>query len=213
MALNVGFEMVAPTPTILGAAGTNGSGLASLNVGALGLGTYQFRATFFGDANHFPTSDDSAVHSVLAAANLSITKSNGETYVQSGASSTYTIVVTNNGPNSVVGATVIDDIDDNLVTGLFLPNAPWTCAAAGGATCAGGASGQGDINLDINLPVGGTITIGVDAQSRTDAEPFISNTASVQLPATMGDPDSSDNVAIDSDASGVFAGGFEDAGP
>lgn len=209
--LSVGFQMISPTSVIMGGSSTDSAGVANINIGVLSIGSYQFRATFFGDANHFPVTDDSGVHNVLAAANLSITKSNGEAFVQSGALTSYSIVVTNAGPNPVVGATVIDDIDDDLVTGLFLPDAPWTCAAAGGATCAGGTSGSGDINLSVNVPVGGSITIGVDAQTRADAEPFVSNTASVSLPETMGDPDGSNNSSNDSDPSGIFGDGLENA--
>jgi uncharacterized repeat protein (TIGR01451 family) len=207
--LNVGFEMISPSSAILGSAQTNSNGIATIVTGSLPIGVYQFRAVYFGDTNHFPASDDSNLHSVLATTNLSITKSNGVNAIQSGDATTYTIVVTNNGPNDAPGATVIDDIDDDLVSGLFLPNSPWTCTASGGAACTGGTSGQGDINLAVDLPVAGSVTIEVVTQSRPDAEPFISNTASVQLPATLGDPDMSNNSSTDSDSSGVFTDGFE----
>lgn len=72
---------------------------------------------------------------------------------------------------------------------------------------------MGDISLTVDLPVGGTITIEVVAQSRSDAEPFVSNTASISLPATMGDPNLTDNVSTDSDPSGVFGDGFEVPSP
>lgn len=206
---SIGFEMVSPTSVILGSVSTNASGVATINTGALALGAYQFRAVYFGDTNHFPASDDSGLHNVLAAANLTITKTNNQAFVQSGGLTTYTIAVTNNGPNAVTGATVVDNIDDDLVTGLFEPNAPWTCAASGGASCSGGASGSGDINLAVDLPVGGVITVEVQAQSRADAEPFVSNTAVVVLPATMGDPNTSDNASTDSDPSGMFVDSFE----
>jgi uncharacterized repeat protein (TIGR01451 family) len=206
--LSIGFQMISPSVTLLGSASTNGAGVATMNTAGLPAGTYQFRALFFGDANHSTASDDSNLHSVLAAANLTITKTNNQSYVQSGEITTYTIVVTNNGPNAVVGATVVDNLDDDLVTGLFEPDAPWTCAGAGGASCAD-ASGEGDISLSVDLPVGGSVTLVVDAQSRSDAEPFVSNTASVVLPLTMGDPNNTDNIATDSDPSGVFGDGFE----
>jgi uncharacterized repeat protein (TIGR01451 family) len=211
--LSVGFKMTSPTTVILGSVNTNASGIATINTAGLPAGTYQFEATFFGDINHAAAFDVSGLHSVLAAANLTITKTNNQRYVQSGTNTTYTIVVTNNGPNPVTGATVIDDIDDDLVTGLFEPDAPWTCASSGGASCSGGSSGTGDINLSVDLPVGGIITIEVDAQSRSDAEPFVSNTASVSLPGTMGDPVTTDNVSTDSDPSGVFGDGFEVPSP
>jgi uncharacterized repeat protein (TIGR01451 family) len=211
--LTVGFQMTSPTSNILGSTLTNSGGAATFNLGALTVGSYQFSATYFGDSNHFGASDSSNIHNVLALANLTITKTNNQTFVQSGAATTYTIVVTNNGPNPVVGATVIDNIDDELITGLFLPNAPWTCSAAGGAACAGGASGTGDINLGVNLPVSGSVTIEVQAQSLPNAEPFLCNNASVVLPATLGDPDTSNNSSTDVDSSGVFTDNFENAKP
>ncbi len=207
--LSVGFVINSPSLVILGSATTNASGIASVNTAALPAGIYQFTATSVSDSNHTTATDTSALHSVLAAANLTITKTNNQTYVESGSTTTYTIVATNNGPNPVIGASVIDDIDDDLVTGLFAQNAPWTCVAAGGASCTGGAGGTGDINLAVDIPVGGTITVEVVAQSRPDAEPFVSNTASIALPSSMGDPNPSNNQSTDSDPSGVFGDGFE----
>lgn len=207
--LSVGFKMTSPTVVILGSVNTNASGIATINTAGLPVGTYQFEATFFGDINHAAAFDVSGLHSVLAAANLTITKTNDQSYVPSGSTTTYTIVATNNGPNPVIGASLIDDIDDDTITGLFEPGAPWTCVASGGASCTGGSSGSGDINLAVDMPVGSTITIEVQAQSRTDAEPFVSNTASIVLPASMGDPDQSNNQSTDSDPSGVFGDGFE----
>jgi len=148
----------------------------------------------------------------LAAANLSITKSNGVNSVQSGSTTVYTITVFNNGPNPVTAATVVDAIDDDLVTGLFLPNAPWTCASSNGGVCSA-LNGTGDINLPVDLPVGASVQIAVSTSIRADAEPFISNTASIALPVDRGDPDLLDNSATDSDASGMFADGLEDLPP
>jgi uncharacterized repeat protein (TIGR01451 family) len=207
--LPVTFVISSPSLVILGTTNTNASGIASINTAALPAGIYQFTATSTGDINHTGATDISGLHSVLAAANLTITKTNNQTYVESGSTTTYTIVATNNGPNPVAGASIIDDIDDDLVTGLFEQNAPWSCVAAGGASCTGGPSGLGDINLAVDIPVGGTITIQVQAQSRPDAEPFVSNTASIVLPSSMGDPDQSNNQSTDSDPSGVFGNGFE----
>ncbi|MDA1178081.1 MAG: hypothetical protein O2931_04705, partial [Planctomycetota bacterium] len=59
---------------------------------------------------------------------LSITKTNGVTQVTAGQSTTYTIVVSNAGPSSVTGATVVD----TFPTGLT--NVTFTRSAAGGAT-------------------------------------------------------------------------------
>ncbi|WP_394537472.1 hypothetical protein PRJ39_14980 [Lysobacter enzymogenes] len=96
-------------------------------------------------------------------ADLSITKSNtytpadpsdqaGDTVV-AGAATTYTVVVTNNGPATVVGAVV----RDTPQAGLDCPAAnPVTCS---GAACPGGAITVGDL--------GGGVTLGALAAGAT----------------------------------------------
>lgn len=208
--LSVGFKMTSPNAILLGQVTTDANGNASIATGNLTVGTYVFEATFFGDPNHQGVWATSADHEVVVAANLTITKSNGVSQVQSGAPTTYTITVTNNGPNAVTGATVTDDIDDDLVTGAFSPGAPWTCVGALGGTCVQ-PSGTGDISLAVDLPVGADVTIQVSpVADGPNAEPFIMNTASVVLPVDRGDPDLADNQATDIDASGMYDDGFED---
>ena len=208
--LQVAFEMTSPSAVPLGLVSTNSSGVASIPTGTLSLGTYVFKATFFGDANHQATTGFSGNHEVVAAADLTISKTNGVDQVQSRAITTYTIVVTNTGPNAVIGATVVDDIDDDLVTGAFSPGAPWTCVGMLGGVC-NAASGNGDINLSVDLPVGASVNIEVSPTADgPNSEPFIMNTATVQLPADRGDPELGDNQATDIDASGMFDDGFED---
>src|SRR5262249_60365697 len=56
-------------------------------------------------------------------ADLSVTKDNGTTTVVPGTQTTYTIVVSNNGPSDVTGATVTDDPP------VTLTNVSWPCTA------------------------------------------------------------------------------------
>jgi hypothetical protein len=44
------------------------------------------------------------------------------------------------------------------------------------------------------------------------AESGVSNTVTLTMPETVGDPDEDDNSATDSDGSGLFDDGFEDSG-
>jgi uncharacterized repeat protein (TIGR01451 family) len=82
-------------------------------------------------------------------ADLSVTKTDGSATYTPGGSTTYTIVVTNNGPSFVTGATVSDALPAGITS------ATWTATYTGtGST--GPASGSGDINASINLAVGGT---------------------------------------------------------
>ncbi|MCU0756955.1 MAG: DUF11 domain-containing protein, partial [Xanthomonadales bacterium] len=85
-----------------------------------------------------------------AGADLSITKTDGSATEVPGTAVTYTIVASNAGPNPVTGATVADTFPASI-TGVS-----WTCVGAGGGTCT--ASGSGNINDSVNLPVGGSVT-------------------------------------------------------
>ncbi len=135
-------------------------------------------------------------------ADLSITKDDGVTQVAPGDPVTYTIVVTNNGPNDVVGARVADTFTMDLI------NPSWTCVGGGGGTCT--ASGSGDINDAVAIPTGGTVTYTVDATVATtahgvmtDVGPAIVNTAIVISNVDVADPDLGNNAATDVDILGI----------
>ncbi|MCP2728672.1 SdrD B-like domain-containing protein, partial [Limnofasciculus baicalensis] len=85
---------------------------------------------------------------------LSITKTDGLTTVSPGQKVTYTIVVSNNGPNTATNALVSDTIPTTLT------NVMWTSVAAGGATD-NQASGTGNINDLVTLTSGSSITYTV----------------------------------------------------
>lgn len=94
---------------------------------------------------------------------------------------TYTVVVANDGPDAVSGATVA-----NQVPGL-IGDIAWTCVASGGATCS--SVGAGQINDIVNLPVGSSITYTVNA-----VVVGADNVASVAPPAGVNDPDLNNNT-------------------
>ena len=127
-----------------------------------------------------------------AQADLAITKTDGVSSVNQGGSVTYTIQVTNNGPQNVSGATVTDSFSSKL-SGIS-----WTCSGAGGATCT--ASGSGNINDTVNLPVGSNVTYTASATVRASATGTLSNTASAALPSGMSDPNTGNNSNSDSDS-------------
>lgn len=81
-------------------------------------------------------------------ADLAITKTNGATTVTSGSSTTYTLVVTNNGPAPVTGAVVSDTPNP---AGLTCPPAnPVTCAPSG--NCPVGALTIANLTAGVTLP-------------------------------------------------------------
>jgi uncharacterized repeat protein (TIGR01451 family) len=128
---------------------------------------------------------------VVPIADLSITKTDGQATASPGQPVTYTIVASNGGPNPVTGATVVDTVPASLT----LPS--WTCVGAGGGTC-GAGSGLGSINDTVNLPVGGSVTY-VLSGTVSPTPTSLRNTATVAVPAGMGDPNPANNSATDDD--------------
>ncbi len=123
------------------------------------------------------------------SADLSITKTDGVTTAVPGGSVTYTITASNAGPNNVTGATVADTLPASL-TGVT-----WTAVGAGGGTVP--ASGSGNINASVNLPVGGSVTFTVSATVSAAATGSLTNTATVS--SSVFDPTAGNNSATDTD--------------
>jgi uncharacterized repeat protein (TIGR01451 family) len=128
---------------------------------------------------------------VQAEADLEISKTNNQTSSVPGEAVLYNIIVTNTGPSVVTGATVIDDFPS-------MSSVSWTCNESGGAICPS-TSGSGNLDETVNLPVDGVLTylaVGTVASAATGT---LVNTASVAAPASVFDPASGNNSAIDSD--------------
>lgn len=183
------------------------AGVATRATSSLVLGTHNLQATYAGDDNHEPVNTAAPiVHDVLPSANVSVTKSNGVDFVQSGQSTTYTIVVT----NPAGGA----DVDGLLVNDLMNPvqfdaaAASWDCAPTG--ICATDSGTGNLVDLALDLVAGSSVTITVTVPVLVTAESGVSNTVTLTMPETVGDPDEDDNSATDSDGSGLFDDGFED---
>ena len=69
-------------------------------------------------------------------ADLSITKTDGQTSITAGGNANYTIVVSNGGPGTATGATVTDNFPSVLTVNS------WTCTATGGSTCTATGTGS-----------------------------------------------------------------------
>jgi uncharacterized repeat protein (TIGR01451 family) len=139
--------------------------------------------------------DTDTVAVVASNADLSVTKSNGATSVLSGATTTYTIVVSNAGPQAADGAI----LSDPAVTGLSKTSV--SCGnVGGGAQCPTSptvAQLQSGISIPL-LPANGSVTFTVGA-TVTAPNGTVSNTASVATPVGTTDPDTANNQATDSD--------------
>lgn len=123
-------------------------------------------------------------------ADLSITKDDGLTNVSPGQNITYTIVVTNKGPSNAARVNVLDNFPSTLTNVRYTSR---TIGAATGAT----ASGEGDIDDLVDLPVGTSIVYTVSATVASDAAQAVINTATVTTLET--DPNPADNSATDID--------------
>jgi uncharacterized repeat protein (TIGR01451 family) len=124
------------------------------------------------------------VDTINLNANLGITKTDGLANINSGSPVTYTIVVSNAGPDASTGSIVTDTVPASITA------VTWTCGGGtGGATC-GAASGSGNsINTTANLPSASSVTYTVSGTISPSATGTLSNTARVITPASgVSDP-------------------------
>jgi len=127
--------------------------------------------------------------SAPATADLAISKTDSLTTAIPGSGTGYTIVVSNAGPDDVVGATVTDAFPAAL-TGVT-----WTCAGSGGASCT--PAGSGGLADTVDLPASSSVTYSISATIDPGATGTLSNTATVTPPAAVTDPDPGNNSATD----------------
>ena len=137
-------------------------------------------------ANNVATDSDA----LTPVADLAITKDDGLVSALPGDPVSYNVVVTNNGPSAVVGASVTDVMPAGLTT------VTWACAAGPGSACSV-ASGAGDIFATVDLAVGESAVFTIDATIAANQLGTVTNTAAVAAPPGVIDPNSTDNVATD----------------
>ena len=127
-------------------------------------------------------------------ADLSVTKTDSVNSVNAAGTTTYTISVSNAGPNSTT-ATLIDP----AVTGLTKTGVTCT-AATGGAVCPSLPTVSGlESGLDLGkIPSGATLTFSVTTNV-TATSGSVSNTATVSVPSTTIEPNTANNSATDTD--------------
>ena len=117
----------------------------------------------------------------------------GVTSAVPGGTTTYTIVVANNGPGDVAGANVSDVLPGAIASDTY------TTVGSGGAS-GFTASGGGNINDTVNMPAGSAITYTLVATISSSAIGSLVNTASVIAPAGVTDIDPTNNSATDTDS-------------
>ena len=123
---------------------------------------------------------------------LSISISNGSGSVIPGTTTIYTILVTNKGSSTLTNVKISDTFPSSL------SNITWLCMASPGSLCQTG-NGTGNVNALANLAAGGTATLTVNASILPNATGSLANTAKVDPPAGITDPNPGDNQATDTD--------------
>ncbi len=138
-------------------------------------------------------SNDSATDAdtLSPQADLEITVDDGAATAIPGVVVTYTATAINHGPSDAPGAIVSDawPVELEAVT--------WTCAASAGAACT--TAGSGDLADTVDLPAGSSVTYTAAGTLDAAATGTLSNTATVEAPDGVPDPDSADNSASDVD--------------
>ena len=123
-------------------------------------------------------------------ADLKVTVTDFKTTIAAGQKDTYTIKVTNAGPSSATGATVVDNFP-----AIFTPV---TFTATGTAGASGfTASGTGNINDALTLPATSSVSYKATGKVSPSANGVLSNTATVTLPKGANDPNPANNTATD----------------
>jgi uncharacterized repeat protein (TIGR01451 family) len=165
---------------------------ATISASATGTITNTARIdTPLGIPDTVPGNNSSTVRTdVERPTDLAITKTDGLTTTTLGSLIQYAIVVTNNGPTAVTGASVTDTFPANLA------NVSWTCTATAGSSC-GAPFGVGNIATTVDLLVNGKATFIVDAKVSVEIPNPIMNTATVAVPSGVTDTNPGNNSATD----------------
>lgn len=126
-------------------------------------------------------------------ADVSIVKSSNTDVVIIGDSVSYSIVVTNNGPDSVEGLTVNDTMPE------LLEEVTWSCVASEGSNCT--TNGTGDILDTVSILNGGSLNYNITAKLAATAPlgENLVNIASIAVPANIIDPNLENNTDSESD--------------
>jgi uncharacterized repeat protein (TIGR01451 family) len=126
---------------------------------------------------------------------LQITKTDGAPTYTPGNDVSYTVTVSNNGPNAVDNVTVTDAIPAPVLAWT------WACTAQnGGASgCNGVTNSAANFTDTVNLPNGANIVYTVTANTSPAAAGNLTNTAVVTAPAGYTDTTPGNNSQTDTD--------------
>ena len=127
-------------------------------------------------------------------ADISVTKDDAITSMSPGDATAYTIVVSNAGPTGASGV----QVSDLLPAGIPAANVSYTAAVAGGAATLVTGTQTGAIDDTVSLPVGASVTYTLTLRVPANfAGNTLENTVTAMPPATIFDPDLTNNTATD----------------
>ena len=133
---------------------------------------------------------DSDSTTVLIQADVEVSKDDGTDTAVPGNSTTYAIIVNNDGPSDVRNATVIDITPPGF-------SCQWSCEPTGGALC--DPQPTGNLVDIIDLPAGGSAAYTAQCTIPARAFGYITNRVRVELPDGVTELDPSDNADFDTD--------------
>ena len=129
--------------------------------------------------------DSGAFEFIPTVSDLAVTKTADVTDALPGDPVVFTVEVSNNGPDAVMGAPFSDAPDASF------ENISWSCQASGGASCT--ANGSGAIDDAVDLPVGAGVTYTVNTIIADGAQNPAVNTATIAAPSGGSDPSPGNN--------------------
>jgi uncharacterized repeat protein (TIGR01451 family) len=137
-----------------------------------------------------PTDNTSTLSTPISVrGDLAITRTSNPAVPQAGQPITYTLTVTNAGPSTVVGATVVN------IFPISVTNVLWNCGATSGSACP--SSGSGSINAPVTLAPGGNAVFTATGVVSPAALTMPPHSAIVTVPGNVTDPDPDNNVFTD----------------
>ncbi|MEE4270416.1 MAG: beta-propeller fold lactonase family protein [Thermoanaerobaculales bacterium] len=139
---------------------------------------------------------------------IEVTMEAGVTAPVPGEPMSYTITVTNHGPQNIDGSNghiTVSDLfpiyNGTTVMAGFDPatTIDWTCSVVSGGQCVD-AAGTGNINARVDLSAGGSVELTASGMLHTWSVGNLDNSAAVTLPAAYGDTNPGNDVGSDSRA-------------
>ena len=153
---------------------TNASGIATFNLNFAGSVTPGHVVTATATNAAGSTSEFSQTRAITGTADLSVVKTASPNPVTVGSNITYTITVTNNGPDTASSVTLTDNLP---ATTTFV-----SCNSTGGGVCGGSGNNRTVTFTSMGAGTSATVTLATKVNCNVANGTTITNTASVSSP-------------------------------